>query len=165
MLSPILLATASTPMWFTWQSQNPTGNALYTTPSPKGCAGLSCRLYVAYMPQSATINRSQPVPCALTSVALPARCMHKILNIFEPRHNTLKFGVSVCLVVIQILKEAMQNIICLEIPHAKRNCARNVVLYFWTCPDSDSELRIGHLAKYLWFTASKIMLQVSSKLS
>ena len=85
MLSPILLATASTPMWLTWQSQNPTGNALYTTPSPKGCAGLSCRLDVAYMPQSAPINRSQPVPCALTSVALPGWCMHKILNIFEPQ--------------------------------------------------------------------------------
>lgn len=72
-------------MWLTWQSQNPTGNALYTTPSPKGCAELSCRLDVAYMPQSAPINRSQPVPCALTSVALPGWCMHKILNIFEPQ--------------------------------------------------------------------------------
>ena len=68
-------------------TQNPTGNALYTTPSPKGCAELSCRGDVAYMPQSAPINRSLPAPRGLTPLALPGRCMHKILNKFEPQHN------------------------------------------------------------------------------
>ena len=87
-LSPLLLSPVSTRCgWHQNRQQNPTGNALYTTPSPRGCAELSCRGDVAYMPQSVPINRSQPAPCALTPLALPGRCMHKILNKFEPQNN------------------------------------------------------------------------------